>query len=91
MTRYADLHIHTNYSDSTLTPFEVVEQAYKNDIYCISITDHDTFFGYHEAKDLAKEKVSEEGFVDIGKSIEVIALSEGQVKVRQTEPETISQ
>ncbi|OGJ88291.1 MAG: hypothetical protein A2268_05255 [Candidatus Raymondbacteria bacterium RifOxyA12_full_50_37] len=37
------------------------------------------------------DAVSEEGFVDIGKSIEVIALSEGQVKVRQTEPETISQ
>ncbi|MBU0468431.1 MAG: PHP domain-containing protein [Candidatus Omnitrophica bacterium] len=45
MIKYADLHIHTNYSDSTLTPKEVVEQAYKNNISCISITDHDTFEG----------------------------------------------
>lgn len=45
MTKYADLHIHTNYSDSTLTPQEVVEQANKNDIACIAITDHDTFAG----------------------------------------------
>ncbi|HBG60886.1 MAG: hypothetical protein A2Y03_09200 [Omnitrophica WOR_2 bacterium GWF2_38_59] len=55
MTRYADLHIHTNYSDSTLTPFEVVEQAYKNDIYCISITDHDTFEGVALAIEAAKK------------------------------------
>ena len=55
MTKYADLHIHTNYSDSTLTPEEVVEQANKNDIDCIAITDHDTFEGVAPTIEAAKK------------------------------------
>ena len=38
----ADLHIHTNYSDSTLTPEEVIEKAVEQEIDCIGIADHDT-------------------------------------------------
>lgn len=45
MTRYADLHIHTHYSDSTSSPQEVVEQAVKAGLQCIAITDHDTVAG----------------------------------------------
>lgn len=40
--KYADLHIHSSYSDGELTPEEIVKLAIKNDIKCISITDHDT-------------------------------------------------
>ena len=32
MTRLADLHIHTHFSDSTSSPQEVVEQARENEI-----------------------------------------------------------
>lgn len=39
---YADLHIHTNFSDGTFDPAEVVTLAKKAGIGCISITDHDT-------------------------------------------------
>ena len=41
----ADLHIHTHFSDSTLSPQEVIEQAHRAELSCISITDHDTIDG----------------------------------------------
>ena len=55
MVKFADLHIHTNFSDSSLTPKEVVEDAYKNDIACIAITDHDTFQGIVPTIEAAKK------------------------------------
>ncbi len=55
MIRFADLHIHTNYSDSSLSPEQVVGEAYKKDIHCIAIADHDTFKGIEPAKEAAKE------------------------------------
>lgn len=40
--RYADLHIHTNKSDSTFSPEEVVRYAAKCGLCAIAITDHDS-------------------------------------------------
>lgn len=51
----ADLHIHTTCSDGKLTPSEVVEMAVEKNLSCISITDHDTYKGYFEALQAAKE------------------------------------
>ena len=45
MTKWADLHIHTYYSDSTSSPEEVVEDALKAGLSCIAITDHDVIDG----------------------------------------------
>lgn len=44
--QYADLHIHTNFSDGTFSPAEVILLAKKSGIDCISITDHDTLKAY---------------------------------------------
>ena len=52
--KLADLHIHTYYSDSTSSPQEVVEQALKNELSCISITDHDIIDGIAEAQEAAR-------------------------------------
>lgn len=41
----ADLHIHTYYSDSTSSPQEVIDDAKKAGLSCISITDHDVLDG----------------------------------------------
>ncbi|MEB2309306.1 MAG: transcription antitermination factor NusB [Candidatus Brocadiaceae bacterium] len=41
----ADLHIHTTYSDGTMTPEEVVDSAICCGISTIAITDHDTVDG----------------------------------------------
>lgn len=47
--RFADLHIHTNFSDSTASPEEVVAEAHARRLACISITDHDTVDGLPDA------------------------------------------
>lgn len=41
-----DLHIHTNVSDGTLTPRQIIEVALRNNVSTISITDHDTIDAY---------------------------------------------
>ena len=55
MTRLADLHIHTNFSDSTSSPEEVVEQAHAQGLGCIAISDHDTIDGIEPAIEAAKK------------------------------------
>ena len=54
-----DLHIHTNISDGALSPKEVIDEANKNGVLVISITDHDTIdsytselFSYAESKNV---------------------------------------
>ena len=49
MTKSADLHIHTYYSDGTMSPAEVVADALHCGIQCIAITDHDTVDGISPA------------------------------------------
>jgi predicted metal-dependent phosphoesterase TrpH len=43
--KFADLHLHTNLSDGTFTPEELVDQAKKHALACIALTDHDTVEG----------------------------------------------
>ncbi len=45
MQTFADLHIHTYFSDSTLSPNDVIEKAVQEKISCVAITDHDTIDG----------------------------------------------
>lgn len=44
-----DFHVHTSYSDGTLSPAEVVQRAHKNNVKYLAITDHDTITGLNEA------------------------------------------
>ena len=46
MGRIIDLHIHTNCSDGDLTPYEVIDMAFENNIDTIAIADHDTIEAY---------------------------------------------
>ena len=43
---YVDLHLHTNFSDGTLSPAEVVQKAAAHGIGLISICDHNTVEAY---------------------------------------------
>lgn len=45
---YSDLHIHSSYSDGSLTPKEIIDIAIKKSVNCISITDHDTVLSQYE-------------------------------------------
>jgi len=40
--KFADLHLHTQFSDGTFTPEELVLYAQKSGLACIAVTDHDT-------------------------------------------------
>ena len=51
----ADLHIHTTCSDGRLLPEEAVEIASQRKLKALSITDHDSFEAYFQAKDKADE------------------------------------
>jgi len=44
----ANLHIHTNHSDGVLSPKQVIENAKKDNLSYISITDHNTIDAYQE-------------------------------------------
>ncbi len=46
----ANLHIHTNLSDGTLTPQQVIEKAKELNLKYISITDHNTIEAYDIVK-----------------------------------------
>jgi len=50
-----DLHSHTDQSDGTFTPRELVAQAKRVGLGALAITDHDTFAGYDAALPLAVE------------------------------------
>ncbi len=43
--KFADLHLHTQFSDGTFTPEELVLNAQKKGLACIALTDHDTVEG----------------------------------------------
>jgi len=50
-----DLHMHTNHSDGTLRPRELVRHAKEKGLTCISVTDHDTMSSFDECADEAKK------------------------------------
>ncbi|MDD5255109.1 MAG: PHP domain-containing protein [Candidatus Omnitrophica bacterium] len=47
--RYADLHVHTAYSDGTFSPGELVAEGVKAGLAAVSVVDHDTVEGIEPA------------------------------------------
>jgi predicted metal-dependent phosphoesterase TrpH len=50
-----DLHSHTDASDGTLTPAQLIETARQSGVEALGITDHDTLAGYDAAVPLARQ------------------------------------
>ena len=50
-----DLHSHTDESDGTLQPAELIDAALRAGLEALAITDHDTFAGYQKAAPMARE------------------------------------
>ncbi len=42
---FADLHVHTSFSDGTCSPEELVRAAKKSGLDCVAVVDHDTVCG----------------------------------------------
>lgn len=53
---YIDLHVHSNCSDGTLTPSELVSLARKSNLRAFALTDHDTVKGLPEALAAGKKE-----------------------------------
>lgn len=49
-----DLHTHSNISDGTLTPQQLVEAAVEKSVHTLALTDHDTMDGLELAQETAK-------------------------------------
>ena len=49
-----DLHSHTNESDGSCTPLELVDRALAIGLEALGISDHDTFAGYDQAVEPAR-------------------------------------
>ena len=54
--RYIDLHVHSNVSDGTCTPEELVDLAIKKNLAAFALTDHDTIDGLSPALAYAMTK-----------------------------------
>ncbi|MBD3347482.1 MAG: PHP domain-containing protein [Chitinivibrionales bacterium] len=54
-TKHIDLHIHTKYSDGSLSEQEVVDMAFQKNLKAIAITDHDCIDAYPLAQKLGSE------------------------------------
>ena len=57
MTRYAELHCHTNFSflDGASWPAELVERAVELGYSALAVTDHDGFYGAVQFNEAARE------------------------------------
>ncbi len=67
----ADLHLHSVFSDGTLTPEEVVSTAERCGLRCISITDHDTVDGI-----LSMDRTRKVNTVEVIPGIEISTIME---------------
>lgn len=69
-----DLHIHSYYSDGTMSPQEIVEEAKNRGLEIISITDHDVLDSYEEVKAEAEK----EGIIVV-RGVEIDSIFEGHL------------
>ncbi|MDP3731923.1 MAG: PHP domain-containing protein [Candidatus Omnitrophota bacterium] len=71
--KFADLHLHTIFSDGTYTPEELISESAKSSLSAIAVVDHDTVLGIEPAIKIAKEKN-----IEVLAGIELSAEYEGQ-------------
>lgn len=76
--KYIDLHVHSNASDGTLTPSELVEKAITQGLSAFALTDHDTVHGIEEAVSAAKEAPKKEIEIEIIPGIELSLAYKGR-------------
>lgn len=68
-----DLHIHSCYSDGTLTPQEILQEAVKKRLKMISVADHNVLDGSRKLINLAKE-VND---IEVIPGVEIDTLDDG--------------
>ncbi|MDD2689383.1 MAG: PHP domain-containing protein [Candidatus Omnitrophica bacterium] len=71
--KFADLHLHTVFSDGTYTPPSLVSECQRHGLSAISVTDHDTVKGIIAVTEIAKDKD-----IEVLPGIELTAEYEGR-------------
>ena len=71
--KYIDLHVHSNVSDGTLSPTELVDHAVKLGLSAFALTDHDTIRGIAEAKERAAWHTSQGRAIEVYSGVEISA------------------
>ena len=71
--KYIDLHVHSNISDGTLSPTELVDHAVKMGLSAFALTDHDTIRGIAEAKECAAWHTSQGRAIEVYSGVEISA------------------
>lgn len=61
-----DLHIHSNYSDGSLSPKEIVDESIRSGLSSIAITDHNTIKGSLEAISLNSKNIKILSGIELG-------------------------
>lgn len=74
--RRIDLHTHSNCSDGTLTPSELLKYAIEKDLAAIALTDHDCVSGISMMQQFQAEMQRSESDAAIANSIEIIPGTE---------------
>lgn len=54
--KFADLHLHTKFSDGTYTPFELISESRKAGLSAIAVVDHDTVEGISVTREAAEKE-----------------------------------
>ena len=74
---YADLHIHSMYSDGTMTIEEILEQAYTHQVSLLAVSDHDMLDG---ARYLQDQVTNNKKYANIKciPAVEINALDNGR-------------
>lgn len=78
--KYIDLHVHSNFSDGSNTPEELVKLAKENNLSTIALTDHDTINGISRAIK-AGEKENIRVIPGVELSLEHITKSKKSVEI----------
>lgn len=76
--KYIDLHVHSNISDGTLTPTEVVDEAVRSGLSAIALTDHDTVLGIQEARQAAVKHAANGYNIEIIPGVEISSAYKGK-------------
>jgi hypothetical protein len=71
--KYADLHLHTSFSDGTLSPEQIIQAAYRLGFSAVAITDHDILDGIEPALSAGKNCG-----VEVVPGVELSAESNGE-------------
>lgn len=72
-----DLHVHSNCSDGTLSPKELVDYAIEKNLSAFALTDHDTVDGLDEAIQYATGLRAEQGNIEVIPGIELSTEYQG--------------